>query len=79
MSIWSSIPGEDPVFYESVYGEEEDPNGWLDVATCSWVSLARIIVRSSEGEGAIVLDPAGLAELHRRIVRARIEIDRKAL
>lgn len=79
MSIWASIPGKDPVFYETIYGETEDPNGWMDVATCEWVSLARIIVRSSDGEGVIVVDPAGLTELHRRIVRARIEIDRKAL
>lgn len=79
MSIFASIEGQDPRFHEDGYGGEElDPEGWMDVAVSVIGDIARVIVRDREGEGTIYLDPAGMAELHRRIVRARIEIDRRA-
>lgn len=71
MSIWASIPGDDPAFYEDGYDDTVDPEGWMDVAVSAFGDMARIIVRSREGEGMIILDRRGLVELHRRVVAAR--------
>lgn len=70
MSIWASIPGDDPVIFD-VDGEPDD-SGWMDVAeSVLGDGLTRIIVRGVDGEGVIVLDAAGLMELHRRIMMVR--------
>lgn len=77
MSIWASICGEEPAYYDGGYGDpDRDPEGWMDVAVSCLGDRYRIIVKSQEGEGQIVLDDAGLAELHRRIVIARGNNDR---
>ncbi len=76
MSVWSSITGEDPTIYDGKYGDEREPDGWIDVAVSTIGKRARIILQDSDGETRISLDPAGLAELHRRIVIARGQITR---
>lgn len=76
MSIWASIPGQDPAFYDDGYDDTVDPDGWMDIAVSVIGDKARIIVRDREGEGMIILDPAGLTELHRRIVSAREQMNR---
>ena len=76
MSIWASITGDDPVIYDSGYGEDVEPTGFLDVAVSCLGDRVRIIARC-DNDDAISLDPNGLRELHRRIVRARIELARR--
>lgn len=76
MSIWSSIPGTDPAIYDGGYGDELEPDGWIDVAVSTMGQRARIILQDADHEVRISLDPAGLAELHRRIVIARGKIIR---
>lgn len=72
MSIWASICGDEPAFYDDGYGDPDlDPDGWMDVAVSCVSDRVRIIIRDREGGGQIVLDPYGLAELHRRITIAR--------
>lgn len=79
MSIWSSIEGDDPVILESTYAEYVDPQIWLDVAVSAAGDSTRIIIRSSHGESSIALNPDGLAELHRRVVKARIAMSRRTM
>lgn len=74
MSIWASICGEDPVIYDSGYGEDIVDDGFLDVAVSCLGGRVRIIA-TSEGEHGLSLDKAGLAELHRRIVIARTRLE----
>lgn len=75
MSVWVSIHGEDPTFYEDGYGDEDEIEGFLDVAVSAVADRVRIICESMN-EGTVVLDPDGLAELHRRIVQARTKMDK---
>lgn len=77
MSVWASICGDDPAFYDGGYGDPDlDPEGWMDVAVSCLADRVRIIVRDRYGTGEIVLDPYGLAELHRRITIARDQLRR---
>lgn len=76
MSIWASIHGEDPVIYDSGYGEDIEPTGFLDVAVSCLGDRVRIIARC-DNDDAISLDADGLKELHRRIVQARSELERR--
>lgn len=76
MSIWSSITGDDPIIYDSGYGEDIEPTGFLDVAVSCIGGRVRIIARSDDDD-AISLDADGLKELHRRIVQARSELERR--
>jgi hypothetical protein len=69
MSVWASIPGDEPTIYDPVEGDRVDPDGWIDVAVSP--DRARIIIEDSGGAGEISLDRYGLAELHRRITIAR--------
>lgn len=78
MSIWMSIPGDDPLIFEGEEANYLERDGWMDVAVCTAMERARLLICDGESEVRIALDPDGLAELHRRIVRARIEIDRRA-
>ena len=71
MSVWGSICGDDPTVYDGGYGDEVLPDGWIDIAVSCLDARARIIIQDDEGSARISLDPAGLAELHRRIVIAR--------
>lgn len=71
MSVWASIPGDDPAFYDDIHDDTLDPDGWMDVAVSVIGDMSRIIVRDAQGEGMIILDRYGLAELHRRITIAR--------
>ena len=74
MSIWASIPGEDPPNYEDGYGGDETvEHALLDVAVSVVADRIRIVC---EPDSTAILDPAGLAELHRRIVLARDKIER---
>jgi hypothetical protein len=70
MSIWSSIPGDDPIVYDSEDGERVESNGSFDIATTLGQKV-RIIIQDNEGSAAICLTPDGLTELHRRITIAR--------
>lgn len=75
MSVWASIPGEDPILYMDGYGDDDQIEGFMDVAVSVVADRVRIICESAN-EATVVLDPAGLAELHRRIVAARTQMDR---
>lgn len=74
VSVWASVCGQDPTVYDGGYGDEILPDGWIDVAVSCIDSRVRIIVQDDEGSSCISLDPAGLAELHRRIVIARGQV-----
>lgn len=74
MSIWASIPGSTPEIYDGDDGTDLEPHGWIDVAVSAYRDRIRIIIRDYTTEARISLDPAGLAELHRRIVIARGQI-----
>lgn len=77
MSVWSSICGDDPRAYDDPYGGDElDDQGWIDVATSCVSDRVRILVEERGGRAQIILDPEGLAELHRRIVVARDLLNR---
>jgi hypothetical protein len=72
MSVWVSIDGNDPVAYESGYGDKDLRADWFDVAvSCVSNDRFRILVEDGNQSSSIVLDMAGLTELHRRIVVAR--------
>ena len=74
MSVWASIPGEDPPNYEDGYGGDETvEHALLDVAVSVVADRIRIVC---EPDSTAILDPAGLAELHRRIVLARDKMER---
>jgi hypothetical protein len=75
VSIWSSVNGNDPTIYDGGHGEEEEPNGWLDVAVSCIGGRVRVMIQDRDGEARISLDPSGLAELHRRIVIARQRLE----
>lgn len=75
MSIWSSVTGTDPDIYDGDDGTDLEPHGWLDIAVSAYHDRIRIIIRDHATEARISLDPAGLAELHRRIVMARGQIN----
>ena len=77
MSIWASICGNDTAVYDGGYGDETLPEGWWDIAVSCLGKRVRIIVQDDEGQARISLDPEGLAELHRRIVVARNELERE--
>lgn len=79
MSVWRSIEGTDPTVYHTDYGQDIDTEGWFDVAVSALGGSTRILLNSAEGCTAIALDPDGLAELHRRIVRARITMGKEAM
>lgn len=76
MSIWASVCGQEPNFYDDGYGDEPDPRGWMDVAVSVFGDRVRVIVEGRDGSGEIVLDRDGLVELHRRVVAARDLIER---
>lgn len=76
MSVWVSIHGDDPRAYEDSDGPELDDRGWIDVATSCVSDRVRIFIEEREGLAQIILDPEGLAELHRRIVVARDLLNR---
>lgn len=76
MSVWVSICGDDPRAYEDSDGPELDDRGWIDVATSCVSDRVRIFIEEREGLAQIILDPEGLAELHRRIVVARDLLNR---
>jgi len=73
MSVWASICGDDPKFYDDGYGGDDTSEGFLDVAVSCVADRVRIICLSMD-DGEIVLDPEGLTELHRRIVAARNQL-----
>ena len=75
LSIWSSVQGLDPVAYDAEYGEEILDDAWVDVALSAFGNRVRILVDGEGGKGALSLDAAGVAELHRRIVVARSRLD----
>jgi hypothetical protein len=79
VSIWASIPGDDPLIYEGGRADYIEPNGWMDVASSAAGDSARIIIRDSRSEARIALDADGLAELHRRVVLARIDMMRRSM
>jgi hypothetical protein len=76
VSVWASILGEDPNLYMDGYGDDDQIEGFMDVAVSCVADRVRIICESAN-EGTVVLDPAGLVELHRRIVQARIQLARR--
>lgn len=73
MSVWASIPGEDPPNYEDGHGGDETvEHAFIDVAVSVVADRVRIVC---EPDSTAILDPAGLAELHRRIVAARHQLE----
>jgi hypothetical protein len=74
VSIWASVTGDDPEIYDGDDGTDLEPGGWIDIAVSAYRDRIRIIIRDYATEARISLDPAGLAELHRRIVIARGQI-----
>ena len=75
MSVWASIPGDDPPNYEDGYGGTETvEHALIDVAVSCVADRIRIVC---EPDSTAILDPDGLAELHRRIVIARDQLDRR--
>ena len=74
MSIWASIPGEEPPNYEDgLGGDETVRHAFIDVAVSTVADRVRIVC---EPDSTAILDPDGLAELHRRIVQARTQLDK---
>ena len=71
MSIWVSIPGNDPVVFDDEFGDLPMEAGWFDVATSVFYNRCRIIIEDESGRAAISLDEKALTELHRRITIAR--------
>lgn len=71
MSIWASIPGNDPVVFDAEFGDILMREGWFDVATSVTYNRCRIIIADENGRAAITLDEKALTELHRRITIAR--------
>ena len=70
MSVWASVSGDEPAIFD--VDCEPDPSGWFDVAeNVLGNGMTRIIVEGVDGKGVIVLDRAGLVELHRRIMMVR--------
>ena len=76
MSIWRSIDGENPVTYDTNNGNKIDPQGWLDVAVSMFGDRVRVIIEDSGGDGRVSLDAEGLNELHRRIIEAKVHMDK---
>lgn len=74
MSIWVSIPGNDPVVFDDEFGDLPMEAGWFDVATSVPYNRCRIIVEDEHGRAAISLDEKALTELHRRITIARSHV-----
>lgn len=67
MSIWASIPGEDPVIFDAEYGDNVIPEGWFDVAVSAYGKKVRLVFFDDGFHTQLSLDVTGMQELMRRL------------